>query len=431
MIFLKILCKNFFKSLLDYILYMYTFTILTVLIVVSNIFGEIVNGLHIEMIGNSLPFFIVVIAFFLASTINNYMVDERRTELANYMLAGMSKYKVIVLYNLQLLLLSIFAFAVGCVLGIIVGTTLIRPYFESYSLVCGEIQLVHSASKAIIYFILLQSGIIIINCNKLRHLSINKLLKEKVMKEEYTNDNFRKINYTFFLISVVMLGVNVILKNIHFIASTFFISLSIFFITSYTIILQMLKKCRKVQNWLLLKNIVIFDNVMLCLKSFKWFSVIMSFCVVVYFMTYMAGSIFLTTKSVLLSHELDKIMGVVQIILSILFLMVIFVLISVKQFTVLKDCRRKYSLLRKLGNSRYEQKRSLLLEIVVNYTFPIAVGILIILLLTSAFNSYLEELLKRSIIVFSIQALSILFLLYISYIALLYVQYYKKLSYDI
>lgn len=91
MIFFKILCKNFCKTLLDYILYMYTFTILTVLIVVSNILGEIVNGLHIEMTGNSLPIFIVVIAFFLASTINNYMVDERRTELACYMLAGMSQ----------------------------------------------------------------------------------------------------------------------------------------------------------------------------------------------------------------------------------------------------------------------------------------------------------------------------------------------------
>lgn len=154
----------------------------------------------------------------------------------------------------------------------------------------------------------------------------------------------------------------------------------------------------------------------------------MSFCVVIYFVTYMAGSIFLTAQSALLGYELDRIMGIVQIILSILFLIVIFVLISVKQFTMLKDCKRKYSLLGKLGQSRYEQKRSLLLEIIVNYTFPIGAGILIILLLISACNSYLEELLNRSIIVFSIQALSIFFLLYISYIALLYIQYYKKLS---
>ena len=232
MIFFKILCKNFCKTLLDYILYMYTFTILTVLIVVSNILGEIVNGLHIEMTGNSLPIFIVVIAFFLASTINNYMVDERRTELACYMLAGMSQKKVIVLYNVQLLLLSIFAFSVGCILGIIGGITLIRPYFESYSLGCERcnLQLTYSVSKAIIYFILLQSCIITINCKKLRHLSINKLLKEKVIKEEYTNNKFRKSTFLFFFISVVILALNVILKNIQFVTSTFFISVALFFI---------------------------------------------------------------------------------------------------------------------------------------------------------------------------------------------------------
>lgn len=403
--------------------------ILTSLIVISNIFGEIISGLHhIEVFCSSLPIFIAVIALFLASTINNYMLNEQRIELANYILAGIDKKRVIVLYTVQLLLLSAFAFLLGCILGTFCCLILVKPYFESCNLLCGKIQLIYSVGKAAIYYIFLQICILLVNCMKLKDLSIKELLKENVAKDEYVKNNFSLINFLVLLMSITILTLNVLLKNIYFISSTFFISLVLFFITSYAAVLQILRKYRKAQHWIVFvnDNIVIFDSILLRQRSFKWYSVIISFCVILSFATYIAGCLFLTSKRTILGHELDRIMGSVQIILAILFLVVIFALMSVKQLTVLKDCKKKYSLLRKLGKSTYERKRMILLEIIINYTFPILGGILILLLFTPILNSYLKVFLGRSTVLFSIQALALFILLYISFTALSYLSYNRK-----
>ena len=114
--YLKLALRNAKRSMLDYVLYIVSMIMLTSVICFSNCianWGEMQAGFQTI----ALPLLIGVIMVVLVNYINIFIVKQRAKEFATYMLLGMEKDKLSLVFLCELLVIGLICFLLGVALG--------------------------------------------------------------------------------------------------------------------------------------------------------------------------------------------------------------------------------------------------------------------------------------------------------------------------
>ena len=114
--YLKLALRNTKRSLFDYLLYISSMVMLTSIIFLSNSiadWGDMQAGFQTM----ALPLLIVMIMAVLVNYINHFIIRQRAKEFATYMLLGMEKDKLSLVFLCELSVIGL----VCCLLGVILG----------------------------------------------------------------------------------------------------------------------------------------------------------------------------------------------------------------------------------------------------------------------------------------------------------------------
>ena len=114
--YLKLALRNTKRSLFDYLLYISSMVMLTSIIFLSNSiadWGDMQAGFQTM----ALPLLIVMIMAVLVNYINHFIIKQRAKEFATYMLLGMEKDKLSLVFLCELSVIGL----VCCLLGVILG----------------------------------------------------------------------------------------------------------------------------------------------------------------------------------------------------------------------------------------------------------------------------------------------------------------------
>ncbi len=188
--YLKLALRNAKRSTFNYLLYIFTVTILVAIMCISNCiaaFGEAAAGFQTA----SLPLLIALIMAVLVDYINDFMVKQRAKELATYMLLGMEKRKLSLMFFIELSIIGVVCFALGIALGI--GSY----YLCFHSVQTGEeyqitfLIMASSIAQTFVYFCLAEFFATLRMSQKLHKLQINQLMNEKRQNQSLKTSKLR------------------------------------------------------------------------------------------------------------------------------------------------------------------------------------------------------------------------------------------------
>lgn len=169
----KLALRNARRSGFDYLLYMFTMTVLVAILCVSNCLaavGELQAGFQTA----ALPLLIGLIMVVLAGYINAFMLKQRAKELATYLLLGMEKSELSLLFLLELGVIGAVCFIVGVLLGQGVYQACFRSAGSASRAVLGK-----SAAQTLAVFCLVEGSAALWVRQTLYKLQIGRLMKEK------------------------------------------------------------------------------------------------------------------------------------------------------------------------------------------------------------------------------------------------------------
>lgn len=191
----KLAFRNMRRSARDYLVYLFTMTVVTALMYAFNsLFFQ--NELSVYFSQDGMDFmavmiglatvFIVWIVAWLINYMVRFMLEKRSTEFGIYLLLGMKKKTVARLYVRENILLGFAAFLAGCVLGILLQQILLTVMF---SMVRLEYRLHISVDRrTILATALCYAGcylLAILRCGrKFRKMNIQALMNAKRQNEE-------------------------------------------------------------------------------------------------------------------------------------------------------------------------------------------------------------------------------------------------------
>ena len=114
--YLKLALRNAKRSMPDYFLYISSMVMLTSIIFLSNCIADWGN-MQAGFQTMALPLLIVVIMAALVNYINYFIIRQRAIEFATYMLLGMEKDKLSLVFLCELSVIGLVCFLLGVVLG--------------------------------------------------------------------------------------------------------------------------------------------------------------------------------------------------------------------------------------------------------------------------------------------------------------------------
>ena len=114
--YLKLALRNAKRSMLDYLLYLSSMVMLTSIIFFSNCIADWGN-MQAGFQTMALPLLIVMIMAVLANYINHFIIRQRAKEFATYMLLGMEKDKLSLVFLCELSVTGLVCFLLGVAFG--------------------------------------------------------------------------------------------------------------------------------------------------------------------------------------------------------------------------------------------------------------------------------------------------------------------------
>ena len=114
--YLKLAFRNTKRSIFNYLLYVSSMVMLTSIIFLSNSiadWGDMQAGFQTM----AFPLLIVMIMAVLVNYINHFIIRQRAKEFATYMLLGMEKDKLSLVFLCELSVIGLVCFLLGVILG--------------------------------------------------------------------------------------------------------------------------------------------------------------------------------------------------------------------------------------------------------------------------------------------------------------------------
>ena len=176
--YLKLALRNTKRSMPDYLLYISSMVMLTSVICLSNCiadWGDMQAGFQTM----ALPLLIVMIMAVLVNYINHFIIRQRAKEFATYMLLGMEKDKLSLVFLCELSVIGLVCFLLGAALGsgiFSICCHALLPETGSHSI----LRIISkSALQTFVYFCCVEILSIFFMKRKIYKLQIVQLMREK------------------------------------------------------------------------------------------------------------------------------------------------------------------------------------------------------------------------------------------------------------
>ncbi|SHK42793.1 FtsX-like permease family protein [Tepidibacter formicigenes] len=206
MTYIKLSLKNIKKSVKDYVMYFLTMFLIVTFIyafisiaISDDIISLAQNAKALTYVILSLSIFISFICAFMVSHAISFILNQRKKELAIYLLLGMDRKNVCILFFIENFILSIISLILGIITGNFLASILIKVIYNIFEI---EYYFVISFSKiAMIITILLFFSIYTIAIKK----AVSIIWKEKIISLLYDNRKNEKLENKDFKIIIFRL----------------------------------------------------------------------------------------------------------------------------------------------------------------------------------------------------------------------------------
>lgn len=374
--YLKLALRNAKRSAFDYLLYIFTVTILIAIMCISNCiaaFGEVVAGFQTA----SLSLLLVFIMVMLVDYINNFMVKQRAKELATYMLLGMEKRKLSLMFFIELSIIGAVCFVLGIVLGMGVY------YLCFHSIQTGvENQFVfmvmaNSFAQTFVYFCLVELLATLRMKQKLFRLQINQLMNEKRQNQSLKTSKLKHLGVWFItslsVFFAMLCGIVFIPDNkgdmlISILAMPMLCSIFMFYKWVYTYFSTKRVACTaELYQGIRLYHIAeITSNA----KTSASINFIFCSCLLFSATSFVFGVFLLNPNISVFSSANQQWMGFLQISICIIFMVIYFSILSLLQIVELKQQAGRLKILHYMGKNNLELRALVRTQILTKLFLP-------------------------------------------------------------
>ena len=325
--YFKLSIRNAKRSIVNYLLYITTMTILLSIMEVSNCIAIVGKQVGFQTI--SLPILITLLLVLLVGYIDSFMLKQRAKEFANYLLLGMEKSKLSFMFLCEFLIIGIACFIAGVLIG-----------FGIYAALC--IAVLHkenemnlslfgwSILQTFFYFCLVECLCAFCKKHVIDKLQIQELIYEKDRNQKISDGNAYKRWGIVFLIDLVCLtgllcAIVFLPKYIAFpILSIIAIPLLSSIFIFYKWLFGYLYAIRQEQpSSLYHKNrLYMIGQITSSLKTSAIINIILCICLLFSAMSFFCGVIMLQPSIHIFNTDSQQWMGVLQISLCLIFIVI-------------------------------------------------------------------------------------------------------------
>ncbi|MCM1175477.1 MAG: hypothetical protein NC341_10560 [Blautia sp.] len=397
--YFKLAFRNAKRSVFDYLLYIFTMIVLTSIICLSNhiaIFGNMQAGFQTI----SLPLVIVLIMAVLVEYINAFLVKQRAKEFAAYILLGMEKRKLSLIFLLEISLIGIICF----VLGVLSGTCIY--YISFYAILHGNNRVFdfQVMLKSIIYtfgyFCIVEFISMFRMVCKINSLEIKQLMQEKQRNQSFGVN--KKLFWKWMLICSFS-AFFIMLCSIVFGANRFMYILisivSIPLLVSVFAFYKWLYACLSAERLFGIDALYQGDRLYWIsemtanTRTSAILNAVFSLCLLFSAMAFVFGMLLLSWDIGIWTYTDREWMGFLQISICIVFIVIYFSIMSFLQITELKKQKKRIQILRYMGKNQNELKKLIKTQIQLKLILPTIMCFILILISAPLVSYKLDSIL--------------------------------------
>ena len=427
--YFKLSIRNARRSIVNYLLYITTMTILLSIMEVSNCIAIVGKQAGFQTI--SLPILITVLLVILVGYIDSFMLKQRAKEFANYLLLGMEKSKFSYMFLCEFLIIGIACFMAGVLIGFGIFAALCMTVLQKENEM--NISLFGwSILQTFFYFCLVECLGAFRKKHAIDKLQIRELTYEKDHNQIIRNSNaYKKWGIVFmidlvcligFLCAIVFLPECIAFPMISIIAVPLLGSV----FTFYKWLFGYLYAIRQKQpNSLYYKNrLYMIGQMTSNIKTSVVMNIILCICLLFSAMSFFCGVIMLQPSIDLFDTGSQQWMGVLQISLCLIFIVIYFSVLSLQQIVELKRESKGIKVMSYIGKSNKQIKELVKKQIAGKLLMPMFMTLLVLLFSIPLVNLKLNLLLPiamYNILMVSFAYFAICFMLF--YVCYFFVAY--------
>lgn len=386
--YFKLAFRNAKRSMLDYLLYIFTMIVLTSIICLSNhvaIFGNMQAGFQTI----SLPLLIVLIMAVLAEYINAFLVKQRAKEFATYILLGMEKRKLSLMFLLELSIIGIICFGLGVLLGTCIYYIVFHTVLHGKNGIFDLKVMLKGIVYTFRYFCIVEFISMFRMMRKINSLQIKQLMQEK--QQNQTFDTNKKVFWQWVFICSFS-GFLIMLCGIVFCANSLtdmFISIvsipllaSVFAFYKWAYAYLSAKRLSGIDTLYQGDRLYWISEVTTNTKISAILNSIFSMCLLFSALSFVLGMLLLSWDIGVWTFIDRQWMGFLQISICIIFIIIYFSIMSLLQITELKKQKRRIQILHYMGKNQNEIKNLIKIQIQVKLILPTIMCFVLLLIVT-------------------------------------------------
>ncbi len=428
--YLKLALRNAKRSMLDYLLYIVSMIMLTSVTCFTNCianWGDMQAGFQTI----ALPSLIVVIMVVLVNYINIFIVKQRAREFATYMLFGMEKDKLSLVFLCELLVIGLICFLLGVTLGLgifaICCCTILQGAGEQ-----SVFQIIlKSIIQTLVYFCGVEVFSILFMRRKIYKLQIVQLMSEKQRNQPLSSDKksfWRRTFVISFSCYIALLFSISSMSNELMTISISFISLPmlLFVFSFYKWLYAFVSFLRLSQADALYQGNRLYRIAQMTTgsKTSANMNTIFSVCIILSAGSFVFGTLMLNSNIHIFEQAEQQWMGFLQISICIIFMIIYFSIIALLQIIDLKRETRNIKLLHHMGKNQLELKTLLYTQTIIRMFLPTLMSFVVLMTAVPFINYKLNLILPTFMCNLTIKAISgfmiCFFALYLCYFCVIY-----------
>lgn len=428
--YLKLALRNAKRSMFDYLLYIVSMIMLTSVICFTNCianWGDMQAGFQTI----ALPLLIVLIMVVLVNYINVYIVKQRAREFATYILLGMEKDKLSLVFLCELLVIGLICFLLGVALGLGIFVVCCCTILQG----TGEQSMFPIILKSIIQTLVYFCGVEVLSIlfmkRKIYKLQIVQLMSEKQRNQPLRSDKKlfwgRALAISFSCYAALLFGISSMSDELMAISISF-ISLPMLLcvFSFYKWLYAFISFLRLSQADALYQGNRLYRIAQMttCSKTSANMNTIFCICIILSAGSFVFGTLMLNSDIHIFERAEQQWMGFLQISICIIFMIIYFSIIALLQIVDLKTEKRNIKLLHHMGKKQSELKTLLCTQTIIRMFLPTLMSFVVLMTAVPFINYKLNLILPTFMCNLTFKAISgfmiCFFALYLCYFCVIY-----------
>ncbi|MBD5474782.1 MAG: ABC transporter permease [Lachnospiraceae bacterium] len=382
--YLKLALRNTKRSMLDYLLYISSMVMLTSIIFLSNCIADWGN-MQAGFQTMALPILIVIIMAVLVNYINHFIIKQRAKEFATYMLLGMEKDKLSLVFLCELFVIGLVCFLLGVTLGTGIFSICCHTVLHETGSHSILRIILKSVLQTFIYFCFVEILSIFFMKRKIYKLQIIQLMREKQRNQPLGTG---KKSFWGWILMISFFSYLALLSGISFMSDEIMtVSVSLISLpmlvcvfSFYRWLYAFIAHLRLSQADALYQDNRLYQIAEITSGGETGANVNTIFCICFIFSAaaFVFGTFLLNPDIYIFEQTKQQWMGFLQISICIIFMIIYFSVLSLLQIIDLKRENRNMRLLFHMGKNQSDLKYLICMQVLIKLFMPILMSFIIL-----------------------------------------------------